>query len=121
MPRIPTLRTSRLRDDDPPRQLGRAGLDALMRDPRRLDGNHPEHGPVVDMIQRGFDLVFAAPDTGVRRPTRAVPSHAASPIRLRTPKALTICRPRRGSNTSGSPAPRVKKGISKYLPLPMKI
>jgi hypothetical protein len=46
--------------------LGRAGLDALMRDPRRLDDAHPEHSAVVEMIQRGFDLVFAEPNASSR-------------------------------------------------------
>jgi hypothetical protein len=61
--RIPTLRTSRLRDDDPPRRLGRAGLDSLVRDALNLDGNHPADSRVADMIQSGFELVFAVHDT----------------------------------------------------------
>ena len=44
------------------RRLGQAGLDSLMRDPRYLDGNHGEHGAVVDLVRRGFQLVFDEPD-----------------------------------------------------------
>ncbi|MEE9289429.1 MAG: hypothetical protein V3U99_00280, partial [Alphaproteobacteria bacterium] len=44
------------------RRLGQAGLDRLMRDPRYLDGNHGEHGAVVDLVRRGFQLVFDEPD-----------------------------------------------------------
>jgi hypothetical protein len=40
------------------RRVGQAGLDNIMRDSRHTDGNHPEHGQIVDMLQRGFELVF---------------------------------------------------------------
>ncbi len=44
------------------RRLGQAGLHSLMRDPRYLDGNHAEHGAVMDLVRRGFQLVFDEPD-----------------------------------------------------------
>ncbi|MEE8562489.1 MAG: hypothetical protein V3S92_02600, partial [Alphaproteobacteria bacterium] len=44
------------------RRPGQAGLNSLMRDPRYLDGNHGEHGAVVGLVRRGFQLVFDEPD-----------------------------------------------------------
>jgi hypothetical protein len=56
-----TIRNSDPRFDDRPRRLGRAGLDALMDDPRYWDGDHPDHDQVVDTVRRGFEVVFAPP------------------------------------------------------------
>ena len=39
-------------------RLGREGLKSLMRDPRYLDGAHPEHKRVVAAVTRAFELVF---------------------------------------------------------------
>ena len=39
-------------------RLGREGLKSLMRDPRYLDGTHPEHKRVVAAVTRAFELVF---------------------------------------------------------------
>lgn len=59
MKRIATIRNSDLRFDDRARRLGRAGLAALMDDPRYWDGDHPEHDAAVDTLRRGFEVVFA--------------------------------------------------------------
>lgn len=90
MPRIPTLgsRLTRPENDDPARRLGRAGLDALMRDPRYMDGGHPEHPGVLDAVRRGFELVFDPPApgrrleeaTGATRRPAARPPFATPPI-----------------------------------------
>ncbi len=56
-----TIRNSDPRFDDRPRRLGRAGLAALMDDPRYWDGDHPDHDQVVDTVRRGFEIVFAPP------------------------------------------------------------
>jgi hypothetical protein len=63
MPRVPAFgpAPSHEADDDSPRRLARVGLDSLMRDPRYFDPDHPEHGRVVDLVRRGFEIVFAAP------------------------------------------------------------
>jgi len=48
-------------------RIARAGLDSLMKDPRYFDGNHPEHGAMVDMVQRGFQMIFDSPEDQARR------------------------------------------------------
>ena len=49
-------------------EIARAGLDSLMSDPRYFDPDQPEHGAMVDMVQRGFQLIFDGPkDRGARR------------------------------------------------------
>jgi hypothetical protein len=94
MTRVPTFgpAPSREADDDPPRRLGRAGLDALMRDPRYFDPDHPEHGQVVDLVRRGFEIVFAAPK--VRDWPRRAPSSGA-------PRVSIPMRPRRRAIRTG--------------------
>ena len=55
-------------------RIARAGLDSLMRDPRYWDGTHPQHGALVDMVQRGFQIVFDSPEDRARRnPARIGP------------------------------------------------
>ena len=39
-------------------RLGREGLNSLIRDPRYLNADDPEHKQVVDMVTRAFQLVF---------------------------------------------------------------
>ncbi|MFM2130790.1 MAG: hypothetical protein RL477_2336 [Pseudomonadota bacterium] len=56
-----TIRNADPRLDDRPRRIGRAGLAALMDDPRYWDGDHPEHDAAVDTVRRGFEVVFAPP------------------------------------------------------------
>ena len=48
------------------RSIARAGLRSLMRDPRYLDGDHPAHGALVDVVRRGFELAFDAPGDRAR-------------------------------------------------------
>ncbi len=56
-------------------RIARAGLDSLMADPRYLDGNHPEHGALVDTVQRGFQFIFDGPKDRARRiPTLTSPA-----------------------------------------------
>ncbi len=43
-------------------RLGKSGLHSLMRDPRYFDANHKEHSAMVDLVRRGFELVFDEPD-----------------------------------------------------------
>ncbi len=33
-----------------------------MKDPRYFDANHPEHANLVDLVQRGFQMIFDGPD-----------------------------------------------------------
>jgi hypothetical protein len=40
-------------------KMAKARLDSFMKDPRYFDGNHPEHASLVDLIQRGFQMIFA--------------------------------------------------------------
>ncbi len=47
-------------------EIARAGLDSLMADPRYFDVNHPEHGAMVDMVQRGFQLLLDGPKDRAR-------------------------------------------------------
>ena len=47
-------------------RVARAGLDSLMADPRYFDANHPEHGAMVDMVQRGFQMIFDSPKDRAR-------------------------------------------------------
>ena len=46
-----------------------------MAHPRYFDANHPEHGAMVDMVQRGFQLIFDGPKERARL-------SPASPIRV---------------------------------------
>ena len=43
-------------------KIAKAGLDSLMKDPRYFDANHPEHANLVDLVQRGFQMIFDGPD-----------------------------------------------------------
>jgi hypothetical protein len=43
-------------------KMAKAGLDSLMKDPRYFDGNHPEHETVVDLVSRGFQMIFGGLD-----------------------------------------------------------
>ncbi len=43
-------------------KIAKAGLDSLMKDPRYFDGNHPEHASLVDLVQRGFQMIFGGPE-----------------------------------------------------------
>ncbi len=43
-------------------KIAKAGLDSLMKDPRYFDGNHPEHASLVDLVQRGFQMIFDGPE-----------------------------------------------------------
>ena len=55
-------------------EIARAGLDSLMADPRYFDPGHPEHGAMVDMVQRGFQLIFDGPkDRAWRNPALTGP------------------------------------------------
>ena len=54
------------------RKVG-AGLNGLLRDPRYLDADDPEHKQVVDMVARAFEPVFvgnAGNPPGPARPGR---------------------------------------------------
>ena len=44
--------------DDLRTRLGREGLNSLLRDPRYLNADNPEHKRVVAMVARAFELVF---------------------------------------------------------------
>ncbi|TDI64931.1 MAG: hypothetical protein E2O90_08620 [Alphaproteobacteria bacterium] len=48
-------------------RIARAGLDGLMADPRYFDADHPEHRAMVDMVQRGFQMIFDEPKDRARR------------------------------------------------------
>jgi hypothetical protein len=48
-------------------RIARAGLTSLMRDPRYNDANEPEHGALVDLVQRGFQMVFDGPEDRAKR------------------------------------------------------
>ncbi len=43
-------------------RFGKSALNSLMRDPRYFDGTHKEHSAMVDLVRRGFELVFDEPD-----------------------------------------------------------
>ncbi len=48
-------------------RIARAGLDSLMADRRYFDADHPEHGAMVDKVQRGFQMIFDEPKERTRR------------------------------------------------------
>lgn len=72
-------------------RTGQVGLDALMRDPRYWDGNHPDHDSVVDAVRRGFELVFTSPKERVPA-TVPVDPHALFPNDDDDPFARTLSR-----------------------------
>ncbi|MCZ6446767.1 MAG: hypothetical protein O7F75_03870 [Alphaproteobacteria bacterium] len=47
-------------------RIAHAGLDSLMTDPRYFDANQPEHGAMLDMVQRGFQLLLDGPKDRAR-------------------------------------------------------
>lgn len=82
MVRIPSLRASNPDDDDPPRRLGRAGLDALMRDGRYWDPNAPDHDRFVETVRRGFEMVFSPPRP---RTTPGIAGQISTPVTVTDP------------------------------------
>ncbi len=66
----------------PFRRLGQAGLDSLMRDPRYTDGNHAEHDAMVNLVRRGFQLVFDEPEE-------------SNEFNERSPKGRSLLEPKR--------------------------